>query len=102
MNEKLSGDVRQRLNWNESEPLPKKSSGDRINADRKSNVKSKRIMNRLRQEQIDIPVIAIGGIGVEDVALLLDAGLAGVAFSGMLVHAEDPKGLVEALIKVAN
>jgi len=72
----------------------------------------RQIMNRLRQEQIDIPVIAIGGIGVEDVALLLDAGLAGVAFSGMLVHAEDPRGLVEALegevsraealIKVAN
>ena len=57
----------------------------------------RQIMNRLRQEQIDIPVIAIGGIGGEDVALLLDAGLAGVAFSGMLVHAEDPKGLVEAL-----
>jgi thiamine-phosphate pyrophosphorylase len=57
----------------------------------------RQIMNRLRQERIDIPVIAIGGIGVEDVALLLDTGLAGVAFSGMLVHADDPKGLVEAL-----
>jgi thiamine-phosphate pyrophosphorylase len=72
----------------------------------------RQIMNRLRQEQIHIPVIAIGGIGVEDVALLLDTGLAGVAFSGMLVHAQDPNGLVEALegevsraealIKVAN
>jgi len=63
----------------------------------------RQIMNRLRQEQIAIPVIAIGGIGVEDVALLMDAGLAGVAFSGMLVHAEDPKGLVEALeLKLKN
>jgi thiamine-phosphate pyrophosphorylase len=57
----------------------------------------RQIMNQLRQEQINIPVVAIGGIGVEDVAPLLDAGLAGVAFSGMLVHAADPKGLVEAL-----
>jgi thiamine-phosphate pyrophosphorylase len=62
----------------------------------------RQIMNRLRQEQIHIPIIAIGGIGVEDVAPLLDAGLAGVAFSGVLVHAEDPKGLVEALTKAAN
>ena len=60
------------------------------------------IMNRLRQEQIHIPVVAIGGIGVEDVAPLLDVGLAGVAFSGMLVHAADPKALVEALTKAAN
>jgi thiamine-phosphate pyrophosphorylase len=57
----------------------------------------RQIMNRLRQGGIHIPVIAIGGIEVGDVAPLLDAGLAGVAFSGMLVHAEDPKGLVEAL-----
>jgi len=57
----------------------------------------RQIMNQLRQQQIHIPVVAIGGIGVEDVAALLDAGLAGVAFSGMLVHAADPKGLVEAL-----
>ena len=65
------------------------------------------IMQRLREKegegelhawsQRGIPVIAIGGVGVEDVALLLDAGLAGVAFSGMLVHATDPKGLVDAL-----
>lgn len=57
----------------------------------------RQIMNRLRQGQIHIPVVAIGGIGVEDVVPLLEAGLAGVAFSGMLVHADNPKGLVEAL-----
>jgi thiamine-phosphate pyrophosphorylase len=57
----------------------------------------RRIMSRLEQERIDIPVIAIGGIGVEDVAPLLDAGLYGIAFSGMLVHAEDRLALVGAL-----
>ena len=44
-----------------------------------------------------IPVVAIGGIVVEDVAPLLDAGLYGIAFSGMLVHAEDRAALVQAL-----
>jgi thiamine-phosphate pyrophosphorylase len=57
----------------------------------------RQIIDRLRAEQMAIPVIAIGGIGVEDVAPLLDTGLAGVAFSGMLVHAADPKVLVKAL-----
>jgi thiamine-phosphate pyrophosphorylase len=55
------------------------------------------IMSRLEQESIDIPVIAIGGIGVEDGAPLLGAGLYGIAFSGMLVHAEDRPALVAAL-----
>jgi thiamine-phosphate pyrophosphorylase len=57
----------------------------------------RRIMSRLEQERIDIPVIAIGGIGVEDAAPLLDAGLYGIAFSGMMVHAEDRPALVQAL-----
>jgi thiamine-phosphate pyrophosphorylase len=57
----------------------------------------RRIMSSLEQERIDIPVIAIGGIGVEDAAPLLDAGLYGIAFSGMLVHAEDRPALVRAL-----
>ena len=57
----------------------------------------RRIMSRLEEERIDIPVIAIGGIGVEDAAPLLDAGLYGIAFSGMLVHAEDRPALVRAL-----
>jgi thiamine-phosphate pyrophosphorylase len=57
----------------------------------------RRIMNQLEQERIDIPVIAIGGIGVEDAAPLLDAGVYGIAFSGMLVHAEDRPALVRAL-----
>jgi thiamine-phosphate pyrophosphorylase len=57
----------------------------------------RRIMSGLEQERIDIPVIAIGGIGVEDVAALVDAGLYGIAFSGMLVHVEDRLALVRAL-----
>jgi thiamine-phosphate pyrophosphorylase len=57
----------------------------------------RRIMNRLEEEGITVPVIAIGGIGVKDVLPLLAAGLYGVAFSGMLVEASDRPGLVRAL-----
>jgi thiamine-phosphate pyrophosphorylase len=46
---------------------------------------------------VAIPVVAIGGIGAADVASLLEAGLYGVAFSGMLVHADDPAALVRSL-----
>lgn len=57
----------------------------------------RRIMEQCRQERLDIPVIAIGGIGLSDAALLREAGLHGIAFSGMLVHAGDRPAMVSAL-----
>jgi thiamine-phosphate pyrophosphorylase len=57
----------------------------------------RRIMGRLEEEGMAVPVIGIGGIGVEDVLPLLGTGLFGIAFSGMLVQAEDRPGLVRAL-----
>lgn len=56
-----------------------------------------RIMDQLRREGIAIPVVAIGGIGRADAAALMEAGLHGVAFSGMLVHAEDRMEMVNEL-----
>jgi thiamine-phosphate pyrophosphorylase len=55
------------------------------------------IMNRLRWEGVTLPVVAIGGIGVGDVVPLLDAGLHGVAFSGLLVHAGNRPAVVQQL-----
>lgn len=56
-----------------------------------------RIMRQMSEEQIPLPVIAIGGIGMKDAAPLLEAGLHGIAFSGMMVHAGDRSGLVRSL-----
>ncbi|MBS1604852.1 MAG: thiamine phosphate synthase [Bacteroidetes bacterium] len=60
----------------------------------------RRIMRLLKQEQLAIPVIAIGGIEMRDAGSLFDAGLHGVAFSGMLVHAGDRAAVVESLNKL--
>jgi thiamine-phosphate pyrophosphorylase len=60
------------------------------------------IMTGLRAEAVAVPVVAIGGIGVADAAPLLEAGLHGVAFSGMLVHAADPAALVRSLRNEIN
>ncbi len=57
----------------------------------------RKIMTGLRAEEVDVPVIAIGGIGAADVSPLLGAGLYGVAFSGMLVDAEEPAALIRSL-----
>lgn len=56
-----------------------------------------RIMDQLHREGITIPVVAIGGIGKADGAALLEAGLYGIAFSGMLVHAEDRAAMMRSL-----
>jgi thiamine-phosphate pyrophosphorylase len=55
------------------------------------------IMSRLRQEGIPIPIVAIGGIGMKDAVPLLEAGLQGIAFSGLLVHAGDRHAMVQSL-----
>lgn len=60
-----------------------------------------RIMDQLHREGVHLPVVGIGGISVRDVAGLLEAGLYGVAFSGMLVNAEDKAALVNEIKQVA-
>lgn len=50
----------------------------------------RRIMSKLR-ERSQIPVVAIGGITPDDVAPLLDAGVTGVAVSGAISRAADPR-----------
>ena len=55
------------------------------------------IMNQMKREEISLPVVAIGGIGMKDAVPLLEAGLHGIAFSGMLVHAGDRQRMVQSL-----
>ncbi len=55
------------------------------------------IIQQMLAEGIRLPMVAIGGIGSEDVPLLIEAGVYGIAFSGMLVHAEDAPAQVKML-----
>lgn len=60
----------------------------------------RQIMRVLKQEQLSIPVVAIGGIEMKDAVSLFDVGLNGIAFSGMLVHAGDRAAMVESINKL--
>ena len=62
----------------------------------------RRIMEELRKESVDIPVIAIGGIGTADYAALLQAGVQGIAFSGLLLRAGDRAATVRLLEETIN
>lgn len=48
------------------------------------------IMRQMSENNIDIPLVAIGGIGKEDIPHLLAAGVNGIALSGSILRADVP------------
>ncbi|HXD76258.1 MAG TPA: thiamine phosphate synthase [Puia sp.] len=57
----------------------------------------RRIVREMAGEGMSVRLFGIGGIGAADVGGLRDAGLFGVAFSGMLLEAADPAAMVRTL-----
>ncbi len=47
-------------------------------------------MRRMREEGITLPVVAIGGIGFDDIPQIMSTGVNGIALSGSVLRAEDP------------
>lgn len=48
------------------------------------------IVGRMRVANIAIPIVAIGGIAKDDIPILLDCGVDGIALSGSVLNAENP------------
>ena len=57
------------------------------------------IMENCRKNGIDIPVVAIGGITKEDVVPVLQMGVHGVALSGAVLQAENPREETEKIVE---
>jgi thiamine-phosphate pyrophosphorylase len=51
------------------------------------------ILDKMKAAQIDLPVYAIGGIGLEDIVPVLEMGVYGIAVSGLITNAVDAKVL---------
>ena len=60
----------------------------------------KAIVSKMRETGISIPVVAIGGITREDVPQLLETGVAGIAVSGAILNAPDPKQEMQCLMEL--
>ncbi len=63
------------------------------------------IMEQLRERNIAIPIIAIGGITDEDVPDLMHTGLYGVAVSSALTNRQDTQGIINDMyynLKINN
>ena len=60
------------------------------------------ILEQMRQQQIDLPSIAIGGITVEDVPDLIDLGVSGIAISGAILEAKKPEIMMRKFIRTEH
>lgn len=60
------------------------------------------IMNQLQVLQMDVPVVAIGGLVMDDVRELVNVGLYGVALSGLITNAQDSREVVTAVQQALN
>lgn len=58
------------------------------------------ILSRMKEANIELPVVAIGGITYEDIASILDTGVNGIALSGSILRADDPVAETERILKL--
>lgn len=50
----------------------------------------KKVIDEVRAQGVEFPIVAVGGITEEDIQPLLDAGVSGIAVSGAIINAGDP------------
>lgn len=60
------------------------------------------IMRKMSENNIDIPLVAIGGICKEDIPQLLAAGVDGIALSGAVLRAENPIAEMQESVSIIN
>jgi thiamine-phosphate pyrophosphorylase len=59
----------------------------------------KTILEKIKQQNISIPVYAIGGITLDDVENLMNTGIHGIAMSGLITSSPNQKKLISQLHK---
>lgn len=58
------------------------------------------ILSQMEEKKIEIPTVAIGGITYEDIPSILQTGIQGIALSGTILTAEDPKSEIERILAI--
>lgn len=59
----------------------------------------RRIVTEMKQEQIELPTVAVGGIRLSDVVPLMETGVNGIAVSGTIAYAPDMQKATEDFVK---
>ena len=58
------------------------------------------ILQCMREENITLPVVAIGGITAEDIPALMETGISGIALSGTILRAPDPVAETRKILRL--
>lgn len=56
------------------------------------------IVSQMREEGINLPIVAIGGITADDIPDIMQTGVTGIALSGTVLRAEDPVAEMKRLL----
>ena len=62
----------------------------------------RQIIHGMKQEKITLPVIAVGGIGLEDIGGLIQTGIHGIAVSSAISEHPHPETLINQVINQIN
>lgn len=62
----------------------------------------RQIIRKLRAANINIPIVAIGGITKDDIPAILQTGITGIALSGTVLRANDPIAEMKHIINIIN
>lgn len=60
------------------------------------------ITQMMKQESINLPIVAIGGITAADIPSILQSGVTGIALSGTILNADDPVAETEKIIQITQ
>ena len=58
------------------------------------------IVSQMREEGINLPIVAIGGITADDIPDIMQTGVTGIALSGTVLRAEDPVAEMKRLLEL--
>ncbi len=60
------------------------------------------IVTKMKDQHIDLPIVAIGGITIDDIPDIMQTGVSGIALSGCILNAKDPATKTHELLSVID
>ena len=60
------------------------------------------ILRQLEEARLSIPIIAIGGILPDDIPSLLELGVHGIAISGAITFADEPREIIDLITQIKD
>lgn len=60
------------------------------------------IVRRMRESDISLPIVAIGGIAFDDIGPIMRTGVTGIALSGSVLRADDPVAEMRRVVEAVE